>query len=298
MVDNLWSNVIQQVFDFSEVILASEPRYVWINNDGVEDLAEQMKKDGIPNFYDSVPEAKYKTGIRIEIFKELVASAINYNYWYGQHDIRPNGVSSTSMYDDVCAAFGDAKSHALNFESRIEKLIRILALHRYPLLEERKRHLQELCEERKGEGFVHKLYVDRSNPYDLFLDLITLFPGFGGDLFLKRASLFFIQLYRKFGWFEDTLMATMHVPADYQVPKILRHFDCIRYTDELAARIKLGVIIPKHTLEEIQIRAATVKVCTQLQYATGWTIADVDTYLWTKRKLTEEPFHLTYTTDY
>jgi hypothetical protein len=35
-----------------------------------------------------------------------------------------------------------------------------------------------------------------------------------------------------------------------------------------------------------------------LQYATGFNIADVDTYLWTKRKLVDKPFHLTYTTDY
>ena len=83
--------------------------------------------------------------------KELVASSINYCYWYGSPTIRPNGVSSTSMYDDVEEAFKDADNHALNFSSRIGFLIKILSEHRYPLLEERKRHLLELCEGRKAE---------------------------------------------------------------------------------------------------------------------------------------------------
>ena len=298
------TDVIQQVFDISEVILASEPRHVTINNDGVQALIKQMQEDGIPSFFDSEPEQGketdrgYRTGIMVDIIIELVASSINYNYWYGQHDIRPNGVSSSSMYESVHKIFDDAKTHSLNFENRIEHLIQELSVERYPLLEERKRHLHELSDNRKGEIFAAMVYGKKYAGARLFHEMIEMFPGFASDTFLKRASLFFIQLYRKFGWYKDDLMRTLHVPADYQVPKILRHFDCIRYSDALAEKISLGELIQKHSLEELQIRAATVKVCTQLQYAVGWTIADVDTYLWTKRKLTDTPFHLTYTTDY
>ena len=59
--------------------------------------------------------------------------------------------------------------------------------------------------------------------------MIKLFQGFSSDVFLKRTSLFFMQLYRKFGWYKDDLMQTLFVPADYQIPKILRHFECIEY---------------------------------------------------------------------
>ena len=144
-------SIIQQVFDLSKVILYTKPYHVSINNSKVDELAEQMKKDGCPNF--SEPEQKYKTGIMLEILKEIVASSINYCYWYGYHDIRPNGVSSTSMYNDVNECFDGAIDHELNFEGRIHKLIDLLSIHRYPLLEERKRHLLDLCEGRKAEHF-------------------------------------------------------------------------------------------------------------------------------------------------
>lgn len=290
------TSIIQQVFDMSEVILATQPTYVTINNYRLDEVANGMKLDGVPTFGNE--EAKYQTGLRLGIHKELVASSINYCYWYGAHDIRPNGVSSISMYNDVNKCFDPAKDHALNFENRINNLVRLLSVHRYPLLEERKRHLYDLCEERKAERFVSSILLKDDSPNKLFHKMIETFQGFASDTFLKRASLFFIQLYRKYGWYKDDLMATLFVPADYQVPKILRHFDCIKYSDQLAMKILAGELIEKHSLMELQIRAATIKVCTILQYATGWTIADVDTYLWTKRKLTSAPFHLTITTDY
>ena len=283
-------DIIQQVFDMSEVILASEPKSVRINRTYINELAEQMKKDGK---YVFEPQS-YKTGIHNDVLKELVACSINYCYWYGAHDIRPNGVSSTSLYNDVNKAFTISQ----DFNEKIYHLIMLLSTHRYPLLEERKRHLLELCENRKAEIFVDMVCNKSYTGERLFHEMIEMFQGFASDNFLKRASLFFIQLNRKFGWWEDDLMTILHVPADYQVPKVLRHFGCINYSPDLSFEITKSRLIPKHSLDELQIRAATVKVCTMLQYAIGWTIADVDTYLWGRRKLTDMPFHLTITTDY
>ena len=292
------NNVIQQVFDLSKKALAIKPQSVKINDEKINQLIEQMKADGKGSFYDSEPNQGYKTGIYIDILKELVASSINYCYWYGSHDIRPNGVSSTSMYDDVNTVFGDCGDRALNFDKRIQHLITLLSVHRYPLLESRKMHLLELCEGRKAEKFASMVGSKEYSGERLFYEMVETFQGFASDIFLKRASLFFIQLYRKFGWWENDLMLTLHVPADYQVPKILRHFGCIEYSEELAMKISENKLIENSSLEELQIRSATVRACTMLQYGTGWTIADVDTYLWTKRKLTNDPFHLTITSDY
>ncbi len=292
------NDIIQQVFDLSEKALAIEPQSVKINEAKIQDLIAQMLLDGKENFYDSEPNQGYKTGIFIDILKELVASSINYCYWYGSHDIRPNGVSSTSMYNDVNTVFEDFGNRALNFDKRIHSLIGLLSMHRYPLLEERKRHLLELCDGRKAEIFAGYVGKKTFSGEELFKLLVEMFQGFASDIFLKRASLFFIQLNRKFGWWKDDLMMILHVPSDYQVPKILRHFGCILYNEELAMKIKENKLIERNCLDEIQIRSATIRACTMLQYGTGWTIADVDTYLWAKRKLTNEPFHLTITTDY
>lgn len=288
------TDIIQGVFDLSEEALKAKPFYVKINNEKVEELGRQMIDAGLVSFFDN--EKEYQTGLRHKVLKELIASSINYCYWYGSHDIRPNGVSSVTMYDDVNTAFEDGNT-ALMFEKRIRHLIELLSYNRYPLLEERKKHLLDLCEDRKAEYFIQSIVSKDFSGERLFYELIGMFSGFASDIFLKRASLFFIQLYRNFGWYED-LMEKIFVPADYQVPKILRHFECIEYSDLLANEIDNCILIKKHSLKEIQIRAATIKVCKQLQDITEWNAADIDTWLWTKRKMTNKPFHLTVSTDY
>lgn len=292
---------IEYVFDLCETILdIPQPTYVIVNHDRIEEVANDMKLEGIPSF--QTPEASagksYNTGIYLEVLKEIVASSINYCYWYGAYDIKPMGASSTTMYNDVNKIFNKANNQSLNFEWRINQLINLLAMHRYPLLEERKRHLLDLCENRKAEIFATKIYeCHGEDEENLFNDMVKNFHGFSSDMLLKRASLFFIQLYRRYGWFKG-LMSNLFVPADYHLPKILRHFKCIEYTNTLPIRIFDQTLIPKNSIEELQIRAATIKTCKLIQIATKWNIADIDTYFWTKRKWTGEPFHLTVTTDY
>jgi len=288
---------IKNVFDLVEKVISSSPIHVSINEEKVNELANKMKEDGKVKFY-TEDNKEYQTGIYIEIIKELVACSINFCYWYGKHDIRPNNNSSTSMYNYVDNCFNEAKnSHALNFENRILDLIDILSWARFPLLEERKRNLLELCEGRKAEEFAKLIWRKKYSENRLFFELIKRFQGFASDMFLKRASLFFIQLHRKYGWYEN-LMQKLFVPADYQLPKILHFFDCIEYSTDLSLKISENILIHKHSLEELQIRASTIKACKILQDITKWNASDIDTYLWTKRKESNHPFHLTYTTDY
>ncbi len=151
---------IEYVFDLCEVILNTQPTYVKLNYDQIDITANDMMLKGSPLL--QTPEASagksYHTGIYLEVLKEIVASSINYCYWYGAYDIKPIGVSSTTMYDDVNKIFNKANNQSLNFEWRISQLVNLLAINRYPLLEERKRHLFGLCENRKAETFATKIY--------------------------------------------------------------------------------------------------------------------------------------------
>lgn len=290
---------IQYVFDLCEVILDTPPTYVKINYDQIDETANDMKLQGIPSL--QTPEASagrsYHTGIYLEILKEIVASSINYCYWYGAHDIKH--VSSATMYDDVNKIFNKANNQSLNFESRINYLINLLSIHRYPLLEDRKRHLLDLCENRKAEKFAKKLYENHdANEEELFNEMVEKFHGFSSDMFLKRVSLFFIKLHRRYGWFNG-LMSELFVSADYHIPKILRHFRCIEYLKYLPNKIFDEILIPKHSIEELQIRAATIKACNLLKIATGWNTSDIDGYFYTKKNWShDENHHLTITTDY
>ena len=56
--------------------------------------------------------------------------------------------------------------------------------------------------------------------------------------------------------------------------------------------------IQKNSIEECEIRSATILVMRELCQLTGNNIADIDTYFFTQRNLVESPFHLTITTDY
>jgi hypothetical protein len=281
--------IIKNVFEVAEQALATKPEHVKIDWSTVDKVIERMRKDGPPKFFEDTDQ--YKTGLYVEVLKELVASSINYCYWYGVSDIRPNGVSSTAMYQCLEYAFSQSKSYELRLDSIIHTMIELLSVNRFPMLEERKRHLLELLDDRKGENFANSV-VSKQADIDM---MCRYFTGFASDIFLKRASLFFIQIYRKFGWYKDI---ELPVPADYQVPKILRHFGCIWYQSSLEEDIYEGKLIPKNSLEEIQIRAATIIVCKRMREVLGWHIGDVDTYLWTKRKLTDMPFHCTITCDY
>jgi hypothetical protein len=130
-----------------------------------------------------------------------------------------------------------------------------------------------------------------------FTHIVENLQGFASDTFLKRTSLFFIQLNRRFGWFADELNL-LHVPADYQVPKMLEHFKCMTYSPTLKKMIDSNHPIPKHSLEECEIRSATIVVVKKLCELTGWNVADVDGFFFLRRHDATNPFHLTITTDY
>lgn len=284
-------NLIKSVFEMSEKLLFTEPMNVFINEASLEKLAKEMKEEGETPF--DMPKVNDPTK---SVLIELIASSINYCYWYGNANVRPNEVHSGAMYNIVERTFEDYKPQFFEFPARIHNLIDELSVNRFPLIEERARHLIELID-RDAPAFAQEVVEKKDNFLYLFESLVRRFRGFSSDMFLKRASLFFIQLYRKYGWFRND-MKILHVPADYQVPKILKHYNAVYYKSELDEKIKNGELIPKHSLEETQIRAATIQACMLLQELTDWNIANIDGWLWLRRKTATEPFHLTITTDY
>jgi len=277
--------LINGVFELSEKFMNGSD-YVKLNNNLIQSTADIMLETGITPF---PPESTGDEPVII-CWKELIASAINYCYWYGKSTVRPNNASSTVMYDIVNSVF--------EVENRLDwKDINYdLSISRFPLLEERLKHLKEV--EDKGAVYLYAVLESEGKDfYPLFQDLILLFPGFASDMFLKRASLFFMQLYRRLGWFEDA-MKVLPVPADYQVPNMLRHYGCIEYSQYLAKTTYANQLIPKHSQMECEIRAATVLAGKKLQDLTGWNASEIDAWLWLRRKEATLPFHLTTTTDY
>lgn len=261
-----------------------------INWDKVNDLAQTMKKE------DKLKWDEYEDlGPAHTILLELYANAINYCFWYGKYDIRPCYSEGSTLYDII---YDSVKN---NFEGVVDSefvngIIDKLVFDRYPLLEERVKHIMEVS--MNPQEFIMFVLMNRENDARIVLhELVRRYPGFASDMFLKRAFLFCYQLNRRLGWFEDTI-DELPVPSDYQVPKMLEYFGCLEYSGILDDKIKKHTMIPKWSTEEISIRGGTVLVCDELSELTGWTKSDIDAWLWRNRKECDKPFHLTITTDY
>ena len=298
----------KNVFKLAESFMI-ESEMVSLDYERIEKLAQQMLSSDPPSFPLPPVDDVFIDDTFDGIIYELIASSINYCYWYGNSNIRPNGASSTSMYNlmlntinstDVKTIIGIKTFNNNHLSQCIDKFERALCLNRFPLVEERIKHLNELkphainyC----GKVLSKTNNLDKNTMKYLLNKLVELFPGFASDMFLKRAFLFFIQLYRRFGWFKEELK-NCPVPADYQIPKMLNHFGCIKYHPLLDISIVQSKIIPKHSRDECEIRSATILAMRELCRLTGWNVADVDSYLFLRRHQVKKNFHLTITTDY
>lgn len=99
--------------------------------------------------------------------------------------------------------------------------------------------------------------------------------------------------------------------ADYEVPKILRHFGILYYAIELAKRVDEGVVLEKNSRMETEIRAQTVNAMfallnkiNTLRLLDGLnkiTMAELDYAIWNMGRSPEFKqlrHHYTYTTAY
>lgn len=278
-------NIFESVFDLAEKFMQN-PKFVEIDWNAINKVADNISKQQPKKFREECSRFN-ETDVAIQ----LVGGAINYCYWYGSHDIRSNGSSASKMFEVVSYSSSEFS------ENFIKNLRKNLVVERFPLVEERIKHSSEVLS--NINPFLDELrQSDKNGPIDsLASKLVTLYPGYGSDMFLKRASLFFLMLERFFGWFRAATRG-LPVAADYQVPKALRAEGCIVYTSDLLNRVMNGVLIPKGSREECEIRAATIITCREIQKLTGWSISDVDGWFWLQRDEYKDPFHLTITTDY
>ena len=126
--------------------------------------------------------------------------------------------------------------------------------------------------------------------------------------FLKRAQLCAADLHRT--WLANGLagltnMAALTVFADYRLPQLFRHEGMLRLVDELAGRIERAEVIEAGSLEEIEIRAATVWIgellCEALR-SCGRIVSpwQLDFELWVRAKAPQVtvPHHRTITPFY
>ena len=281
--------------------------HVFINSEKIREVAWEVAKvlqepRGSWGFPGCIPSCNMK----MLFLYELIANSVNYCFWYGRHNVRPNGADSTKMYSLLDESFMHLEEvrKIATLDSRQEKEIIIgsfidkLSTARFPLIDYRVQHLNEVLNRSDLLSVIEEAVQRGSYCADEWLDyLITSFPGYSRDLFLKRAFLFIMQMYRRCGLFKEA-MSKILIPADYHIPKMLRWMGCIEYDEALDYAIATSVLIPSGSNVECEIRAATIVACSRIAAAANCTCEEVDTYLFFQRHICTAPFHLTVTTDY
>ena len=224
----------------------------------------------------------------------LMTGSINYCFWQGNSFHRPVPGGATVIWADAQAAVQshhNIRDAVYAYRTAINKLP-------LPLAESRQAYLAEL----------ELILPDKMNSYcqallnnvdltDLAAQIVQDFPqSFGQDLLFKRISLA-LQLFH-----EDTRLgsnvAALPIPADYQVPKVLRAWGVLEYSEELNISLDQAAELPRNGTFELEIRAATIEVGTRLYQSIKVPPHVADRHIWGLRKQFSTPHHLTITTDY
>lgn len=154
-----------------------------------------------------------------------------------------------------------------------------------------------------GEGLIERLV----SQFERFKDT-SIYSGEEVH-FLKLAQLAFWGIHRelaKHGDFYIEDMENMTAFADYIVPVALEKMKIITYSEKLKNKIEQGVLIESDSIEEIEIRAATLFVTAQLTEEINKLkldeekiiIPQLDFKLWTDFHANKSPHHLTKTIMY
>lgn len=130
--------------------------------------------------------------------------------------------------------------------------------------------------------------------------LARSFPLAFADPYLKKAQLVLSMHAGFMGGVGRNINASELVAfADYQVPRVLRALQILRYAPALAEKVDGGMLIEQDSADEKAIRSATILACEHIAQANGSSAADVDNWLWQAQDVAgDSRFHLTSTTRY
>ncbi len=278
----------------------SKPKYVFINEKNIARLAREfpyyknLLQWGERTNYVVLDQGEKLTKSQTIVF-ELMANSINYCYWYGYPTVRPCGSSSVKMYELLKRSWKLYSGEFGITAGIVYRLIELMTFYRFPLLSERVKHLEELTQSPGGIERVVSA-VNTCDATELLRKVANSFVGFGEDLFLKRAQLFIFALLRR--GIEIPGFEKLSVPADYQLPNVLRKLEILKYSRKLKKKVDDFDLIIKGSRMEVELRAATIIACDKLSKASGYNSMEIDNFLWQLRKKVSNTHHCTITTDY
>lgn len=302
--------------------IINRPQHVTIEEDHLNEIAQDLQvwvSDSHQLNLVSGREA-FPVGVSTErdlFMYFLTEDAVNFCYWYGSGQCRPGNASSGKLSALLSEVFTKAEKDCpspqrqwSHYKTIIRQFQDLLVFERFPLLRERLAALDEILNRLHPDALFNAIFC--SNTPDWSLDkaldyMLFDLPGYAADMFLKRASLFFQELWKRryllsnrFDGAWEVAMRNLPVPIDYHIPNVLRSKGGLVYTKRLAKRVWNEDLIPSGSRMEAEIRASAAYACKWIADAAQVGPAEVDAFLFSQRRRAHDmhPIHLTITTDY
>lgn len=300
----------------------------------------KINKDKIKDFCKSINHKHYKHWISAAPFNIsnmneddrlnflLVFNSISFSYWGApKWTIEHQGEKFDGSWGMITALKRtiDEKKPILNprcfseiKQGEFKEILRANVI--IPLFEERWKILREVGNvlTKKYKGEFSNLVKEANNDAMKLLSLIIAnFPSFDDTatykgkkvFFYKRAQLLVDDIYQAFnGKSYGNLKNIDKITAcaDYKLPQVLRKFDILSYSKELASKVDNKIQIHKNSEEEVEIRANTIWAVEFIKEELKHRFPNensihVNDHLWLlgqNKNPDDKPYHRTRTTAY
>lgn len=274
--------------------------HVTINTKRLRQFARSFDLDKATHWMDSCPVKLSDLDRKERLAFLFVFNAISFCYWGNPKwvvDYQGRHMRGTWS---MTAALKRAKDEGIRIldpgflerirDDELRHILRSRDEVQIPLLEQRCEILRQVGRVINGNGGFEGILTAANNDAVRLLNIILEhFPSFEDTLtfdgepvfFYKRAQLFVVDLVHAFD-LQDVFsnIGELSGCADYIIPMVLRHLGILKYTDELAAKIDKGIRLPHNSVEEIEIRAHTLKVIQELADMLGVTPMEINDYFW------------------
>ncbi|MDO8610804.1 MAG: queuosine salvage family protein [bacterium] len=293
---------IQKILSQNELV---DDKYVF-NSDSLEDDIQRRFVEAMMGFCYWAEEGKEKWTI------EYPKNQIVKGGWYGVR------ASFQKEYEKNPLLFSPIYLQNIS-ETDLKRIFEGVNGIDIPLLRERLFIIHETAELliEHFDGIAINI-IDRSqrDAVKLMKILYDVFPLFQDEAIYNKRMVIFLKLAHLFVYLVDqTLkdykleglknMDQLAVFADYKLPQVLRNFDIIEYKKELADKVDSFILLPQGSVEEIEIRSATIWSIELLRQAIHdeYTSLQIGQAIWLlaqeyRDTVKMKPHHRTYTIYY
>jgi len=272
-----------------------------INSFKIKNINKSSLFFKLPPYLNSLFKKKSKKKVYkiIHVFNVINAS-LQFSFFLGNSSIRVDNIDSSWIVNMLDKVFKKSKiENVHNIYHLKESIVKILIKSNIPLLNKRIISIEEIF---------NKLdFIEYGNSYlniNHSICMLKQLVSFKQDIFFKKG-LFAILIssrmmpeLKKINKSYKKELFLLPVPADYQIPKVLRYFKLINLSDDFLNIIESNTIIPENSNMELNLRAATIKACNKIAKNNNISVDDVDSYLFMIRKKIDLQHHLCITSNY